>query len=243
MTLILILIAVFFVSLISLIGAFTLAVKEKFLNQILILFIGFSAGGMLGGAFFHLLPESMGFGESIFVYVIIGLIFFFLLESFLHWRHCHRGKCDIHPFTYLILVGDGVHNFVDGMIIAVSFMSSTSLGLVTTIAVITHEIPQELGDFGALVYGGFSKKRALFYNFLSALTAFAGALFVYFFSQVLNSTTFLLPFAAGGFIYIATTDLIPELHKARKLSDSMTQFAFLLLGLSLMGVLRILSVG
>jgi len=240
MTLVLILIAVFLVSLISLIGAFSLAVKEKYLNRILILFVGFAAGGMLGGAFLHLLPESMGFGESIFVYVVIGVVFFFLLESFLHWRHCHVGKCEIHPFTYLVLVGDGAHNFVDGMIIAVSFMSNTSLGVATTFAVVLHEIPQELGDFGALVYGGFSKKRALFYNFLSALVAFAGALFVYFF-PISNSTTFLLPFAAGGFIYIATTDLIPELHKARKLSESMVQFAFLLLGLALMGMFRILS--
>ena len=240
MTLLLILIAVFFVSLISLIGAFSLAVKEKYLNRILILFVGFAAGGMLGGAFLHLLPESMQFGESIFIYVVIGVVFFFLLETFLHWRHCHTGKCEIHPFTYLVLVGDGVHNFVDGMIISVSFMANTSLGVATTFAVIFHEIPQELGDFGALVYGGFSKKRALLYNFLSALVAFAGALFVYFL-RFTNSTAFLLPFAAGGFIYIATTDLIPELHKARKLSDSMVQFAFLLLGLALMGVFKILS--
>ena len=183
-----ILLSTFLVSLISFIGVFTLSLKEKFLNKILLILVSFAAGALIGGAFFHLLPEALeiSFDLNIFVYLVVGIFVFFILERVLHWRHCHKGKCDVHPFTYLNLVGDGVHNFIDGLIIAASFLTNISLGIITTIAVIFHEIPQEIGDFGILVYGGFSRTKALFFNFLSALTAILGALVGFSFQHILQ---------------------------------------------------------
>jgi len=177
--------------------------------------------------------------------VIAGIITFFFIEKFLYWRHCHDGKCPVHTFAYLNLVGDGIHNFVDGMIIAASFLASISLGLATTIATILHEIPQEIGDFGVLMYAGLKKRRALTYNFMSALTSVAGALITYLFYDIFDllhsSATFLLPLAAGGFIYIAATDLMPELHKKRGMKESYAHLTALLLGLTLMWFLKYLG--
>ena len=144
------------------------------------------------------------------------MLLFFVLEKFLYWYHCHKGKCDVHTFQYLNLFGDGIHNFLDGVIIAATFMTDTGLGVVTTAAVIFHEVPQELGDFGVLIYGGFSPKKALFYNFLSALTAFLGALVAFYFGLSDGHTSFLVALAAGGFIYIAAADLLPELQRQKK---------------------------
>lgn len=204
------------VSLISLIGIFTLLIKEKWLNKILVLLIGFAAGGLIGGAFLHLLPESLEHSGNIdiFIYVILGFIVFFILEKYFYWRHCHNGICDVHAFTYLNLIGDSIHNFTDGLIIGASFLLNINFGIITTLVVIFHEIPQEIGDFGVLLYGGFSKTKAIFYNFISALTCILGAMSGYYFSEnIANFSIFLLPFTAGGFIYIAACDLIPELHK------------------------------
>jgi zinc and cadmium transporter len=177
--------------------------------------IGFASGSLIGGAFIHLLPEAIEeAGQVTFYYVVVGIIFFFVMEKFLYWRHCHEGKCPVHVFAYLNLVGDGIHNFIDGMIIAASFILSYDLGFTTTLAVIFHEIPQEIGDFGVLLYGGFGKRKALVYNFVSALTAVAGSLVTYYLASYIQGVEkFLVPFAAGGFIYIAATDLMPELHK------------------------------
>ncbi|HOJ16915.1 MAG TPA: ZIP family metal transporter, partial [Caldisericia bacterium] len=206
------------VSLISLIGILFLLVNEKTLNNILFILIGFATGGLLGGAFFHLLPEALEKSSNptlTFLYVILGFIIFFILERYIHWRHCHKeGKCDVHVVSYLSLMGDGIHNLIDGMIIATSFQVNISFGLITTLAIILHEIPQEIGDFGVLVYGGLSKLKALFYNFLSALTAIIGVFIGYFLTtSIENFSSVLLPIAAGGFIYIAASDLVPELHK------------------------------
>ena len=164
MTLIWILSATILVSLISLIGVFTLGVKTKTFDKILVLLVGFAAGGLIGGAFLHLLPEALERCgcNLVFFYTLIGFTIFFLMERYLYWRHCHEGVCDIHTFTYMNLIGDGVHNFADGLIIAASFTTDIKLGIVTTLAVIFHEIPQEMGDFGILVYGGFNKSRAAF---------------------------------------------------------------------------------
>ncbi|MBI5196261.1 MAG: ZIP family metal transporter [Nitrospirae bacterium] len=229
------------ISFISLIGVFFIGMKgsatEKFLER----FVSFAVGGLLGGAFFHLLPESIELKDSlIFTYVLSGIIIFFVIEKFLHWRHCHKDKCDVHTFTYLNLIGDGVHNFLDGIIIATSFMTDTHLGMATTIAVAAHEIPQEVGDFGILIYGGFSKAKALLYNFLSALTSVAGAIIAYlFFGQILWLKIFLIPCIAGGFIYIALADLIPELHKERESSKIPVQLVTMFSGLGLMWGLKI----
>src|SRR3989338_7573039 len=182
MVLSLILLSTFLVAVISLIGILTLTIKEKLLQRILFCLIGFSAGALIATAFLHILPEALEKTEStlVFYYLILGIVLFFSLERFFYWRHCHNGICDVHAFTYLNLIGDALHNFIDGMIIAVSFVISVKLGLVTTVAIILHEIPQELGDFGVLVYGGFSRQKALICNFLTALTAMAGALIGYF---------------------------------------------------------------
>ncbi len=219
------------VSLVSLIGIFSLLLKEGLLNKLLIMLIGFSAGGLIGGAFLHLLPEALEQASSqiVFSYLILGFIAFFIMEKYLHWRHCHEGICRVHAFTYLNLIGDGVHNFTDGLIIGASFIVSIHFGIITTLVIIMHEIPQEIGDFGVLVYGGFSKPKALYYNFLIALTCVLGTIMGYFISvYVHNFSPFLLPFTAGGFIYIAACDLVPELHKQEDLKKSaFSMFAFL----------------
>ena len=155
----------------SLIGVITLVMKEKTLHKILILLVSLSAGALIGGAFLHLLPEAQELYQdgNLFLFVLLSFIFFFILEKLLHWRHCHKGVCKVHTFGLMNLIGDSIHNFIDGLVIAASFLTSFHLGVVTTLAVALHEIPQEIGDFGVLVYGGLSKKKALFYNFLSAL--------------------------------------------------------------------------
>ena len=230
------------VSLISLVGIFTLSIKENLLHKILFCLIGFSAGALIGGAFLHILPESLENNKSttVFSYLILGIVFFFLMERYLHWRHCHEeGACKIHAFTYMNLIGDGFHNFIDGMVIAASFMVSLRLGLVTTFAIILHEIPQELGDFAVLVYGGFSKKKALLFNFASALMAVLGAIAGYFITDIIkNFANFILPFTAGGFIYIATSDLIPELHKENDLKRATAAFFAFLLGIIFMALAK-----
>jgi len=232
------LIASVVVSMISLVGVITLYLNDKVLKKILLMLVGFGAGGLIGGAFFHIIPESLekqGNVLAVFIYVVLGFIAFFILEKYLFWRHCHDAKCKIHTFTYLNLIGDGIHNFIDGMIIGASYFLDTGMGLVTTVAIILHEIPQELGDFGVLVYGGFSKKKALYFNFLSALTAIAGTFIGYFFSVgIKDFSKILLPLAAGGFIYIAACDLIPQLHKQKDRKQSMFSMAFFILGTALM---------
>jgi zinc and cadmium transporter len=241
MILVWILASTFLVSLISLIGIFTLAIKDNLLQKILFGFIGFSAGALIGGAFLHILPEALEKAKStvVFYYLILGIVLFFLMEKYLHWRHCHNGVCEIHAFTYLNLVGDGFHNFIDGMVIAASFIVSLKLGIVTTLAVILHEIPQELGDFGVLVYGGFSKQKALVYNFISALMAIFGAIIGYFISDFAKGfSNFILPLTAGGFIYIASSDLIPEIHKEKNLRRSTLAFVAFLLGIILMALAK-----
>ena len=236
-----ILLATFIVSLISLIGIFFIGMKQDTLTKVIKYLVSFAVGGLLGGAFFHLLPESVESGNpSIFVYVLSGIMIFFLIEKFLHWRHCHKGHCDAHTFTYLNLIGDGIHNFIDGMIISASFVTDMRLGVITTLAVAAHEIPQEIGDFGILVYGGFSKSKALLFNLLSALTAMVGAVIAYFsFSQIVWLKEVLIPFTAGGFLYIALVDLIPELHKEAGKGNIALQFITMIGGLLLMWLLKI----
>ncbi len=226
-----------FISLLSLIGIFALALKESVLNKTLLLLISFSAGALIGGAFLHLIPEAAekSVHNEVYTFVIVGFILFFILEKYLHWRHCHKEKCDIHSFTYLNLFGDGMHNFIDGLIIGSSFVIGINFGLTTAFAIIIHEIPQEIGDFGVLVYGGLSKNRALFYNFLSALTAVFGTIIGYGLAN--SSDVFLrllMPIAAGGFIYIASCDLIPELHKQQDLRKATISLVFFILGVLLM---------
>lgn len=241
-----ILISTFLVSLISLIGVFTLAVKDKLLHRAIFYLISFSAGALIGGAFLHILPEILEKTNSpaVFYYIILGIALFFLMEKYFYWRHCHDGVCDVHAFTYLNLIGDGFHNFIDGMVIAASFIVSIKLGIATTLAVIFHEIPQELGDFGVLVYGGFSKQKALVFNFISALTAMLGAIVGYSMSHFAQGfVNFILPLTAGGFIYIATSDLIPEIHKESNPMRSTFAFITFLFGIAFMALAKLVLKG
>lgn len=234
------LLSVFVVSLISFVGIFTFPISEKKLQNILLYFVSFSVGALLGDVFIHLLPEVIeknGFELNISMYILLGIITSFVIEKILHWRHLQSAKVDKHhrPFAIMNLFGDAVHNFIDGLIIGASYVAGLAVGIASTIAVILHEIPQEIGDYGVLLHGGFSKNKALFFNFLTALTAVIGVIA----SLLLNAktkhiTTFLLPFAAGNFIYIAGSDLIPELHKEVSLKKNVLQFASLILGVLVM---------
>ena len=237
-----IIVVTFAIALIAFIGIFTLLLKEKLLNKILLILVSLSAGALMGGAFLHLIPEAVekSQGTDIFLFVLVGFILFFVIEKVLHWRHCHKGKCDVHTFTYMNLVGDTIHNFIDGLILAASFVTSVELGLTTTIAIAAHEIPQEIGDFGVLIYGGFKKKKAIILNFIVALTIVIGGLIGYFISKSVGSAvTFLLPFAAGGFIYIAATDLIPEIKKELDFKKYMATLIVFIIGILIMWFVKL----
>lgn len=233
------------VSLVSLVGILTLIVKEKILNKILILFVSFSAGSLIGGAFFHLLPETLEMSNNIilvFIYLLVGFSLFFALEKILRWHHCHNEDCQDHQHLGgMNLLGDGVHNFLDGMIIFSAFVVGWPLGLVVTLSIILHEIPQEISDFGVLLYSGLSRAKALMYNFISAIISFIGVFLAYFLYLTDKSIeNFILPFAAGGFIYIAASDLVPELHKHNKLTNSIISFIIFILALIFMLIIKIL---
>lgn len=241
-------ISVLIVSLISFSGALTLAIKKEKLKDLLIYFVSFSAGALLGDVFIHLLPEVVEeYSHSIsliFIYVLVGILTSFILEKIICWRHCHLPitKNHIHNFAWMNLWGDFFHNFIDGLTIAASYLLNTGAGIATTLAVAFHEIPQEIGDFGVLLHGGFKVKKALFLNFLTALSAFIGAIV----SLLLNNkiehlTLFLVPFAAGNFIYIASSDLIPELHKETEIKKGLIQTITFLLGVLVMYGLLIIG--
>jgi zinc and cadmium transporter len=232
------------VSLVSFIGLLGLGLKTKVLDRIIFLLIGLSAGTLIGDAFIHLIPEATvgASGETVPIFIIVGFSLFFIMERVLYWHHCHEnGKCDVHTFRYMNMIGDGVHNFIDGLVIAASFSAGVQLGVATALAVVVHEIPQEIGDFGVLVYGGFSKKKALLMNFLTALTAVAGAVVGTFLVTLVGPINqILLAFTAGGFIYIGASDLVPELHKEPKVKKSLMAFAFFLIGVIIMLAMRLL---
>lgn len=223
------------VSLISFVGFLTLVLNNKLLAEILILLVGFAAGSMIGAAFLQILPESLEhyqYNQMVFIYVLAGFSIFFFLEKYLYWRHCHERECKIHPFAYLNLLGDGIHNFSDGLIIGTSFTISINLGIVTTLAIIFHEIPQEFGDFAVLLYSGLTKIRVALYNFISGLLAVFGAIVGYYLSSYVNDISkIILPIAAGGFIYIASCDLIPELHKQTNTKRAVTSMLAFIVGI------------
>ncbi len=247
-----ILISVVLVSLVSLIGIISLMLSKKRLSGILLFLVSLSAGTLFGGAFIHILPEAVekqGFTLTLSLLVLLGILVFFILEKIIHWQHsCHSE----HPLTHeekphhlgmMNLVGDGLHNFIDGLVIAGSYLVSVPAGIATTIAVIVHEVPQELGDFGVLLYSGFSKTKALCFNFISAAIAIVGAV-----TGIILGTkwepfvSLILPFAAGGFIYIAGTNLIPELHKECDWKKSIWHLFAFVLGIVLMWAVTFLEI-
>lgn len=241
-------VSVLLVSVVSLIGVFTLSYTTERLRRMLFLLVSFAAGALLGDVFIHLLPEiveEQGFTLSTSIAIFSGICLMFVVEKIIHWRHCHypsESGEHLHPFAIMNLVGDAVHNLIDGLIIGASYLVSVPVGIATTIAVVLHEIPQEIGDFGVLIHGGFSKKKALFYNFVIALTSLLGVVVTLFVAGFVDHTTrFLIPFAAGGFIYIAGSDLIPELHKEVGVKRSVGQFVALILGFIVMMALLVLE--
>ncbi|MCL7414243.1 MAG: ZIP family metal transporter [ANME-2 cluster archaeon] len=237
--------ATLFVSLISLIGIVTFSFSDRSLKKVLLVLVGFSAGTLMGGSFLHLLPEALKISSSktTFNILILGFILFFLLEKIV-WRHCHKDNCEIHSFAYLNLFGDAAHNLIDGFILAAAFLANIPLGIATTLAVAAHEIPQEIGDFGVLIYGGFGKKKALAMNLVTALTALLGGLIGYYMSSYIDGMmNFLLPFAAGGFLYIAAVDLLPELHKETDKWKTTFSFFSFIAGIGIMWLLRFLFEG
>lgn len=235
------------VSLISFIGVLALSFKEELMRKYIFIFISIAVGALLGDALIHLIPEAFENSTNVTltsVLVIAGIFFFFILEKFLHWHHHGEDKDDnyIHPVGKLIMFSDSVHNFVDGMIIAVSFLVSIPVGIATTIAVILHEIPQEIGDFGVMLHSGYTKKRALWLNFLSALSAFLGAFVLFTIGGSADiASVWFLPLAAGGFIYIAVADLIPELQKTKEVNHSVMQILAVVLGVFAMVALTYLE--
>lgn len=243
--LIFVLISTFLVSLVSFVGVFTLSLKEKILEKALFFLVSLSIGGLMGGAFLHLLPEAVEKFDNgdVFLCTLVGFFLFLIIEKIIHWRHCHKSHCPIHAFAYMNLIGDGIHNFIDGLIMAAGFIASPGIGIASTVAIFLHEIPQEIGDFGVLVYGGFSRKKALIFNFLTALTAILGGVFgFYLLSFAEIASKFLLAFAAGGFIYIAASDLIPEIRKEMDIKKFLVNFGVIFLGLLAMYLLKFLGV-
>lgn len=240
-------IGILVVSVISLVGVFILPSREDILRKYIFIFISLAVGALLGDAFIHLIPEAFEKSSNTTatgVLIILGILSFFILEKLLHWHHHGEDAEENHilPIGNLVLFSDCVHNFLDGTIIAASFMISIPVGIATTVAVILHEIPQEVGDFAILLHAGYSRRRALVLNFLSALTAFFGAAAFFMFGEFSKSLVdYFPPLAAGGFIYIAASDLIPELHKTKELKHSFYQLAAVLVGVFAMVALTFLN--
>lgn len=231
------------VSIISFVGVVGLSLRERFMRELLLVFVALSAGVLIGDAFLHLVPEAVesatGGLEEVFLYLIAGFVVFFLLEKVVHWRHCHEVDCKVHTFGYMNLVGDAVHNFIDGLIIAASFVSDFRLGIATVSAVVMHEIPQEFGDFGVLLHSGFEVRRAVLLNFVTALVAVMGGIAGVVVSSYAGAfAQALLPIAAGGFLYIAGSDLIPEIRTVTDTKKSIATFAAFVLGIAFMWAMK-----
>lgn len=238
--------SVVIISLISLVGIFSIPIKTEKLKKLLLYFVSFSAGALMGDVFVHLLPEVIESGFTIYssIYILFGIVFSFVMEKLIQWRHCHLPITQNHQhrFVMMNLFGDAIHNFIDGLIIASSYLTNIPLGISTTIAIALHEIPQEVGDFGVLLHGGYSKKKAILFNFATALTAILGTVLVLITSGWFEqSTQFLNCFAIGTFIYIAGSDLIPELHKEGETSKSIKQVFSFILGIMIMFALLVLE--
>lgn len=234
-------------SLLSLLGMLTFSAKKGFIERVMLFLISFSTGAMLGDVFLHMMPEMVeaeGFAPQGWYLVLGGIVASFILEKFIHWHHCHilPSETHYHPVGTMSLVGDALHNVTDGILIAGSFLVDYKLGVATTIAVILHEIPQEIGDYAMLRFSGYSKGKALFFNFLTTLTALLGAALVFAFNNSIpNLTQLILPLTAGNFLYLAGSDLIPELHKETAAHKSAIQLFWMIAGIAFMAALLLLE--
>ncbi|MCB1198918.1 MAG: ZIP family metal transporter [Deltaproteobacteria bacterium] len=223
-------------SAIALIGSITLLIPRETLDRIILPLVSFAAGSLLASSIFVFLPESiehMGNIMPVYIAFVLGFLTFFVLEEFLHWHHCHHSSGHHKPLTYLVLVSDGVHNFIGGLAVSSAFMIDIKVGMTAWIAAALHEIPQELGDFGILLHGGWERKKALLYNFLSALTFPLAGCVVFFMARSFE-VSYLLPFAAGNFLYIAAVDLVPEIKNHDKMKSKTLHFSFFVLGMGLL---------
>ncbi len=242
------------VSLLSFIGIVLLSLRRPFLEKMLLFLVSFAVGALLGDAFIHLFPEAIESGTTPLAFgisALLGFVIFFVIEKFLRWHHRHlfpHAEEGSHhhrfaqPYVWMNLFGDGIHNFIDGVIIAGSYLASVPLGITTTLAVVFHEGPQELGDFAILISGGLSRMKALFFNFLSALSAIAGGLLTLLLgSRIEGLTLFLLPFTFAGFTYIAMATLIPELHHEDTPHKLVVQVVGITLGIVVMALLLLLE--
>jgi zinc and cadmium transporter len=226
-------------SAIALVGSLTLVLRQETLQRILLPLVALAAGALLGGALFHMLPESidaLGAGLPLFLTFAAGFVGFYLLEQYLHWHHCHRVPCAHEPVGYLILAADGLHNLIGGLAVGAAFTLGVPVGVATWLAAAAHEVPQELGDFGILAHAGFAPRRALALNFLSALTFPVGAVIAFLLAGVLD-VTLLVPFAAGNFVYIAGSDLVPRLIEPTTMRHKLENTIMLLAGLGLLLVI------
>lgn len=235
------LVSTLMVSLISITGIFFLTLKAGQLQRFVFILVSLAVGALLGNVFFHLIPESFETIENrgtIALLILAGILAFFILEKFLHWHHGHDVEhLENHPksYGYVSLLADGIHNFTDGILIAAGWMAGPEIGMATTLTVILHEIPQEISDFGILIHAGFTARKALWLNFYAALAAILGTVITLMAGSAIESLShFVLPVAAGGFIYLAGTDLMPELNKERSMKNSLIQLAMILAGLALM---------
>ncbi len=234
-------------SFLGLIGGVVLLWREKLARRLSDFFISFAAGALLGAAFFDLLPEALELSEpsqAAWLMVLISIIIFSITERLLVWHHHHEDHYKEHPkatkpYGPLVIAGDSIHNFIDGIVIAATFLISIPLGFITALAVFFHEIPQEIGDFSVLIRAGYSRYQVIGYNVLSAVATFVGALGLFFFADFVKpQLPLLIAFAAGGFIYIAAADLMPELkHEASKLKHVIIQTATMVLGIAIMVIL------
>jgi len=227
------------ISCISFAGIFTIFVKDKNLRKIMLFLVAFSAGALMSSAFLHLIPESLESQDiNPMPIILAGFASFFVIEKFFFWHHCHDKNCGFNSFGYMNLLGDAVHNFIDGLILAPAFIADFNLGVTTALAIVFHEIPQEIGDFGVLVYSGFKKKKAFLMNFLTALTAVAGGITGYYLSKAVGGfVPYLIPFTAGGFIYISASDLIPELKKEIRPKKALALILTFVMGMLLISAL------
>lgn len=226
----------------SFIGVLAISFNQQFLSKILLSLVSLSAGTMLAAALLHLLPESVEVLGTVlpFQLTLLSFITFFVLERFLHWRHCHdKEHLEKHTLGTMNLIGDGIHNFLDGVLIAASFATGGGLGIVSTLAIALHEIPQEIGDFGVLLHSGFNRRKALILNVLVSLTAVLGGIMGYFASHAITTlANYLVPVAAGGFLYISAADLIPELKNETSTSRTISMVATFLFGVLLMFLVK-----
>ena len=225
--------------------ALLLLANQQLCKSLVPRLVSFAVGTLLASAFLGLLPQALaGAGaSSVLLTTLIGILAFFSLEKLLIWRHCHEGSCEVHDASgTLILVGDAFHNFVDGVVIASCFLQSMALGISTTVAIIAHEAPQEMGDFGILLNSGYSRKGAFIYNSLSASTTLLGAALAYVaVSRVQQVVPFVLAVPASSFLYIGMADLIPNLHRDTRPASAVEQMLLVLAGVLLICVVRLAS--